>query len=88
MRRFVVAMVAAWLLAGAFPLTAGATPMISAVPATTIVERVGCDHAGSCPYGFTRKCGPYGCGCKPCGYGPPPARYYKYGPSKRYYRPY
>jgi hypothetical protein len=86
MRRFVVAMVAAGLLAGAFPLAAGATPMISAARGTTtIVERVGCDHAGSCPYGYTRKCGPYGCGCKPCGYGP---RYYKYNPYKRYYRPY
>ena len=81
MRRFVVAVVAAGLLAGALPLTAGATPMISAVPGTTtIVERVGCDHAGSCPYGFTRKCGPYGCGCKPCGYGPGP-RYYKSTPT-------
>lgn len=86
MRRFVVAMVAAGLLAGAFPLAAGATPMISAAPGTiTIVETVGCDHAGSCPYGYTRKCGRYGCGCKPCGYGP---RYYKYNPYKRYYRPY
>ena len=86
MRRFGVAMVVAGLLAGALPLTAGAIPMISAVPGTTtIVERVGCDRVGSCPYGFTKNCGPYGCTCKPCGYGP---RYNKYNPYKRYYRPY
>ena len=89
MHKFIIAMVAATLLAIALPLMADATPMISAAPRATIVERVGCGHAGSCPYGFTRSCGPYGCTCKPCGYGPTP--YYKkpyYKPYKRYYRPY
>jgi hypothetical protein len=88
-RGIAVAMVVALGVTGVSTLKTAATPFLVATPASTsIVETVGCYDAGACPIGFARKCGPYGCICKPCRvYVPPP--YYKYKPyKKRYYRPY
>jgi hypothetical protein len=94
MRKLVIA-AAVGLLAGLLTLRAEALALTSALPAPavnhTLVERAGCGGPGDyCPYGYLRKCGPYGCGCKPCNYGPRLYKYpyknpYKY---KRYYGPY
>jgi hypothetical protein len=58
------------------------SPLIIPTIDNSLIERAGCGAPGEyCPYGYMRKCGPWGCTCKPCGYNKP----YK---NKRYYRPY
>jgi hypothetical protein len=71
MRKIIFAAAGAFLLAGALGWAAQAAPTGAVLPPAmhySPVEKVACGGPGPrCPWGRTWVCGPYRCGCAPCG---------------------